>query len=394
MIRPQDLLCPKPEGLYCAPGDFYIDPVAAGGPGGDHPRPRRPRPRRPLTRVLATPQTLAIMAERYGADFAHTAEAAAYGEPVAATSVEVTLVPAGHVLGSAQAVVRWKGLTMVVSGDYKRRRDPTCPPFEPVPCDVFITEATFGLPVFRHPDDSHEIARLLRSVAQFPERSHIVGAYALGKAQRIIRLLREAGWDQTIYVHGALERLNALYERPRDRPGPAGARPPRRRPGGRSPAQIIVAPPSATGQTAGARRFPEPVAAFASGWMRIRARARQKRRRAAAGDLRPRRLGRTHRHRRRTASPRKSPASLRRRVSRLCSIAEITCSPGGSAGSAPAAAGSRLTKCQVSKPAKPCFLSWSSQAAAGTKCSARGSLPASTAISWSALARAPGLKRS
>jgi putative mRNA 3-end processing factor len=272
MIRPQDLLCPKPEGLYCAPGDFYIDPV-------------RPVDRAVITHghsdharaghynVLATPQTLDIMKERYGADFAHTPEAAPYGQTVVRNGVEVTLVPAGHVLGSAQAVVRWKGLTMVVSGDYKRRRDPTCPPFEPVPCDVFISEATFGLPVFRHPDDKDEIARLLRSVAQFPERSHIVGAYALGKAQRIIRLLREAGWDRPIHVHGALERLNALYERHGVDLGPlepattvkkadfAGA--------------IIVAPPSAM-QDRWSRRFPDPVAAFASGWMQIRARARQR----------------------------------------------------------------------------------------------------------------------
>jgi putative mRNA 3-end processing factor len=272
MIRPQDLLCPKPEGLYCAPGDFYIDPV-------------RPVDRAVITHghadharaghgaVLATPQTLDIMGERYGADFAQARQPAAYGEAIARDEVEVTLVPAGHVLGSAQAVVRWKGLTMVVSGDYKRRRDPTCPPFEPVPCDVFISEATFGLPVFRHPDDSEEIARLLRSVAQFPERSHIVGAYALGKAQRIIRLLREAGWDRTIYVHGALERLNALYERHGIDLGPLASATTAKK--AEFAGQIIVAPPSAM-QDRWSRRFPEPVAAFASGWMQIRARARQK----------------------------------------------------------------------------------------------------------------------
>jgi putative mRNA 3-end processing factor len=272
MIRPQDLLCPKPEGLYCAPGDFYIDPV-------------RPVARAVITHghadharaghgaVLATRETLDIMAERYGLEFAGATQAAAYGEAVPRDDVEITLVPAGHVLGSAQAVVRWKGLTMVVSGDYKRRRDPTCPPFEPVPCDVFISEATFGLPVFRHPDDKDEIARLLRSVAQFPERSHLIGAYALGKAQRIIRLLREAGWDKTIYVHGALERLNALYEKHGVALGPlapattgaktdfAGA--------------IIIAPPS-TLQDRWSRRFPDPVPAFASGWMQIRARAKQR----------------------------------------------------------------------------------------------------------------------
>jgi putative mRNA 3-end processing factor len=272
MIRPQDLLCPKPEGLYCAPGDFYIDPV-------------RPVDRAVVTHghadharsghgtVLATPQTLAIMGERYGRDFTGHEQPLAYGETIARNGVEVTLVPAGHVLGSAQAVVRWKGLTMVVSGDYKRRRDPTCPPFEPVPCDVFISEATFGLPVFRHPDDREEVARLLRSVAQFPERSHIVGAYALGKAQRIIRLLREAGWDRTIYVHGALERLNALYESHGIDLGPLAPATTAKK--SDFAGAIIVAPPSAM-QDRWSRRFPEPVAAFASGWMQIRARARQR----------------------------------------------------------------------------------------------------------------------
>lgn len=272
MIRPENLLCPKPEGLYCAPGDFFIDPVTPVARAvithghADHARAGHGT-------VIATPQTLAIMGERYGRDFAGATQALAYGESVTRDGVEVTLVPAGHVLGSAQAVVRWKGLTMVVSGDYKRRRDPTCPPFEPVPCDVFITEATFGLPVFRHPDDSQEIARLLRSVAQFPERSHMIGAYALGKAQRVIRLLREAGWDKTIHVHGALERLNRLYEAHGIDLGPlepatstakqdfAGA--------------IIVAPPSALADR-WSRRFPDPVSAFASGWMQVRARARQR----------------------------------------------------------------------------------------------------------------------
>ena len=272
MIRPESLLCPKPEGLYCAPGDFFVDPVAPVARAvithghADHARAGHGT-------VIATPQTLAIMAERYGQDFAGSVQPLAYGESVSRDGVDVTLVPAGHVLGSAQAVVAWKGLTMVVSGDYKRRRDPTCPPFEPVPCDVFISEATFGLPVFRHPDAGHEIARLLRSVQQFPERAHLVGAYALGKAQRIIRLLREAGWEQTIYVHGALDRLNALYEAHGVTLGPL------------APAtsdqkqdfagQIIIAPPGALADR-WSRRFPDPVTAFASGWMQVRARARQR----------------------------------------------------------------------------------------------------------------------
>jgi putative mRNA 3-end processing factor len=272
MIRPQDLLCPKPEGLYCAPGDFFIDPV-------------RPVARAVITHghsdharaghgaVLATPQTLAIMRERYGDGFADQAQAAAYGEVVDRDGVQVSLAPAGHVLGSAQAVVRWKGLTMVVSGDYKRRRDPTCAPFEPVPCDVFISEATFALPVFRHPDDAGEIARLLRSVAQFPERSHMIGAYALGKAQRVIRLLREAGWDRPIHVHGALERLNHLYQDHGIDLGPLEPATTSRK--ADFAGAIVVAPPSALADR-WSRRFPDPVSAFASGWMGIRARARQR----------------------------------------------------------------------------------------------------------------------
>jgi putative mRNA 3-end processing factor len=272
MIRPQDLLCPKPEGLYCAPGDFYIDPT-------------RPVARAVITHghsdharaghgtVLATAATLDIMRERHGPDFAESMQAADYGEAVQRDGVEVTLVPAGHVLGSAQAVVRWKGLTMVVSGDFKRRRDPTCQAFTPIPCDVFISEATFGLPVFHHPDAGAEIARLLRSVAQFPERAHLVGAYPLGKSQRIIRLLREAGWERPIYVHGALERLNALYERHGVDLGPL--LPATTAAKAAFAGEIIVAPPSAL-QDRWSRRFPDPVAAFASGWMQIRARARQR----------------------------------------------------------------------------------------------------------------------
>ncbi len=275
MIRPDDLLQPRPEGLYCPPGGFYIDPV-------------RPVDRAVITHghadharaghgtVVATPETLAIMAERYGEDFTGLRQPVPYGETVNRDGVEITLVPAGHVLGSAQVVVRWKGMTIVAAGDYKRRPDPTCALFEPVPCDVFITEATFGLPVFRHPPDGEEIAKLLRSVEQFPERAHLVGAYALGKAQRVISLIRRAGYGETIYIHGAMQRLNRLYERHGIDLGPlepatAEGRGVRSEFGGK----IVICPPSAM-QDRWARRFPDPVPAFASGWMGVRARARQR----------------------------------------------------------------------------------------------------------------------
>lgn len=272
MIRPQDLLRPAPAGLYCPIGDFYVDPVRPVDRAvithghSDHARPGHGA-------VLATPETLAIMAERYGPDFAVRAQPAACGETTTINGVAVRFAPAGHVLGSAQAVIERDGLIMVVSGDYKRRRDPTCLPFEPVRCHVFISEATFGLPVFVHPSDEEEIARLVHSLAQFPERAHLVGAYALGKAQRVIRLLREAGWDRTIHVHGALERLNRLYKNEGIDLGSLA--PATGLKAGALGGEVVIAPPSAI-QDRWARRFADPVTAFASGWMGVRARARQR----------------------------------------------------------------------------------------------------------------------
>ena len=276
MLKPEHLLCPKPEGLYCPPGGFYIDPVRPVDRAvithghGDHARSGHGV-------VVATPETLDIMRVRYGEDFAGAVEPLAYGGQVERDGVEVGLVPAGHVLGSAQVVVRWRGLTIVVSGDYKRRADPTCEAFEPVPCDVFVTEATFGLPVFRHPPAMHEVEKLTASLRQFPERAHLVGAYALGKAQRLIVLLRQAGWDRTIYVHGALLKLNALYERWGVALGPLApaTEEGRRVKGGELAGEVAVAPPAAV-QDRWARRFADPVPAFASGWMTVRARARQR----------------------------------------------------------------------------------------------------------------------
>jgi putative mRNA 3-end processing factor len=222
--------------------------------------------------VLATATTLKIMAIRYGEDFAGTTQAADWGRPVTINDVTFTFHPAGHILGSAQIAVSWKGLTIVASGDYKRGRDPTAEPFEAVPCDVFITEATFGLPVFRHPDPAAEVAKLLASLRLFPDRAHLVGAYALGKAQRVMSLVRAAGWDQPIYMHGAAEKLTRFYEaegidlgevrlvKAADRKSLGGA--------------VVLCPPGSM-KDLWARRFPDPVTAFASGWMRVRARARQ-----------------------------------------------------------------------------------------------------------------------
>ncbi|MFC3712615.1 ligase-associated DNA damage response exonuclease [Sphingoaurantiacus capsulatus] len=267
-------LQPCPEGIYVKPGDFWIDPA-------------RPKPRALITHghadhargghasVMATPETLAIMNVRYGEQTG--AQAAQYGEVIKVGDVEVSFVPAGHVLGSAQIVMEYKAKKgverVVVSGDYKRRPDPTCPPFQPVPCDVFVTEATFGLPVFRHPDASDEIAKILDALRDNPERCVLVGAYALGKAQRVIASLRALDYHAPIYIHGAMQRLCDLYIehgvnlgelRPATGLKPADLK-----------GQIIVAPPSALNDR-WSRRLPDPITAMASGWMRVRQRARQK----------------------------------------------------------------------------------------------------------------------
>ncbi|APH73519.1 ligase-associated DNA damage response exonuclease [Aquibium oceanicum] len=273
-MRPSDLLQPRPEGLYCPPGDFFIDPVKPVDKAlithghSDHARPGHGA-------VLATRETLDIMAIRCGEDFAGSTQAAALGEEISINGVSVTFYPAGHVLGSAQIRVAHSGQCIVASGDYKRRADPTCRGFEPVSCDVFITEATFGLPVFRHPDDREEIATLLKSVAQFPERTHLVGAYSLGKAQRVIRLLRDAGYSEPIFVHGALQRLCDYYATQGVELG--ALEPATVDKGGKTDfaGRIVVGPPSAFSDR-WARRFADPVSAFASGWMRIRQRAKQR----------------------------------------------------------------------------------------------------------------------
>src|SRR4026209_1345737 len=175
-MRPEELLAPTPSGVCCKTGDFFIDPTRPVDKAvithghSDHARPGHGA-------VLATQETLDLMRLRYGDDFAGTTQASRYGESVSLGDSRVTFHPAGHVLGSAQIAVEASGLRIVASGDYKDIADPTCAPFELVQCHVFITEATFGLPVFRHGDPDGEIAKLLHSVLLFPERGHLVGAY-------------------------------------------------------------------------------------------------------------------------------------------------------------------------------------------------------------------------
>ena len=267
----------RPEGLYITPGDFYVDPVrpvdhAVVTHGhADHARPGHKK-------VLATNATLEIMQVRYGDGSGDTKQVLDYGESQRIGEVTVTMAPAGHVLGSAQIILDYKGSRLVVSGDYKRRHDPTCAGFEVVPCDVFVTEATFGLPVFRHPPVDREVDRLFQSMRLYPERCHVIGAYALGKAQRVISHIRAGGYDAPIYIHGALKNLCDLYGRHGVALGdlrPATIRGDDKMTKDDFRGQIVLAPPGAI-QDRWSRRLPDPVVCLASGWMTVRQRAKQR----------------------------------------------------------------------------------------------------------------------
>lgn len=264
-------LSPTPRGLWCAPGGFFIDPPAAVDRAvithghSDHARSGHGA-------VLATAETIAIMKTRMGDTCAGSFQPLALGAPLRVGEVTVTLYPAGHILGAAQILIEHGGVRVVVSGDYKRAADPTCAPFDLVSCDLFITEATFGLPVFRHEPVGREIAKLLASHARFPERSHLVGVYSLGKCQRMIAELRRAGYDRRIYLHGAMQAVTRLYETLGQDFGDLGAM-------ADAPAslagEIVMCPPSALTDR-WSRRMAEPVTTCASGWMRVRGRARQR----------------------------------------------------------------------------------------------------------------------
>ena len=276
-MHPRDWMRVNDTGLYCEPADAYIDPMVPVTRAiithghADHARAGHDH-------VYATPTTLKIMTTRYGEGMAREQTALDYRQSVTLGDdkdpVTVTFYPAGHIAGSAQALIEYRGARLVISGDYKRRPDPTCEPFEVVPCDVFITEATFGLPVFTHPPIDQEIQKLLHSQQVFPDRCHLVGTYALGKCQRVILALRDAGYTRPLYLHGALIRLCDLYQELGVALGPlvavsevenkqdlAG--------------EIILAPPSALAAR-WSRSLPKVRTVMASGWMQIRARARQR----------------------------------------------------------------------------------------------------------------------
>jgi putative mRNA 3-end processing factor len=260
------------RGLYCEAGDFYIDPwspverAVVTHAHGDH-----------LTwgcdAYLVSEPGAAISRERLGS-WARGLSSIPYGDTRSINGVQVSLHPAGHILGSAQVRLEYHGEVWVVSGDYKTDADPTCAPWEPVRCHTFITESTFGLPIYRWPSQSDVFAEInawWQANAATGAVSLLCG-YALGKAQRLL-----AGLDPSIgpiLTHGAVERMTALY-----------------RSGGialpatqyaidalrekRTAGAMLIAPPSVLGST-WLRRFGEVRTAFASGWMRVRGARRRR----------------------------------------------------------------------------------------------------------------------
>lgn len=258
--------------LYIEPLNAYIDPpmpvekAIITHAHGDHARAGHGT-------VLATPDTIGIMKVRYGADAAKNWQELPYETALNMGSVRVTLFPAGHILGSAQVLLETNQQRIVVSGDYKRRDDKTVAAFKPVACDIFVTEATFGLPVFQHPDPMTEIARLLESVKNFPDRTHLIAAYGLGKTQRVISLLRLAGYDDPIYLHGSCWNCTGYYQQAGV---PLGeVRKATGLPKDELKGQIVIAPPSALKEP-WSRRMHEPVLCMASGWMTVKQRVRQR----------------------------------------------------------------------------------------------------------------------
>ncbi|MBD2843237.1 ligase-associated DNA damage response exonuclease [Erythrobacter rubeus] len=280
MSAPFSWIRPEPWGVQIVPADCWIDPGKAVDRAlvthghADHARGGHGE-------TYATPETLAIMALRYRTGVADEsgeiptkAIPVEYGQTIRLPGeVDATYIPAGHVLGSAQILLEHAGERVVITGDYKRRADPTCAPFQVVPCDIFITEATFGLPVFTHPPIEEEMAKLTKALADNPDKSVLVGAYALGKAQRVIAELRAAGHSEPIYLHGAMEKMCRLYEEHGVPLGELRLVSDHGKDDMRG--SIIVAPPSALNDR-WSRRLPEPITAMASGWMRVRGRARQR----------------------------------------------------------------------------------------------------------------------
>ena len=269
MRLPTDLIVQRPEGLYCPAGDFDIDPwrpvarAVITHAHADHAR-------RGHGHYLAVRSAEGLLRARLGAISLMGLD---YGQRIVHHGVGLSLHPAGHVLGSAQVRLEHGGQVWVASGDYKVAPDRTCTPFEPVRCDVFITESTFGLPIYRWEDDSAVFASINRwwaaNAAQ--DQVSVLMGYSLGKAQRLLSGLD--GQIGPVLAHASIEELNLIYRaagvalpatEPLSRWGSAA----QARRDGLARALVLVPPQAVT--PALLRRLGGAVTAFASGWMQLR----------------------------------------------------------------------------------------------------------------------------
>ncbi len=266
------LLNLRPEGLYCPAGRFYIDPLVPVPTAvvthahGDHARSGSEQYHVALEGV-------GLMYERLGQQgviYPH-----AYGARFQLGDIDVSLHPSGHVLGAAQVRMEYEGRVVVVSGDYKRDPDPTCVPFEPVPCDVFVTESTFGLPVYQWPPIETVTTEILSWWADCASRKvpAVLFCYALGKAQRLLAEL-STRTDRTVHLHGAMLRLVQCYRDAGITMLPTAAVS-ESATGRDFSGELILAPPSAAGSP-WMKRFDKASTGFASGWMRIRGARRRR----------------------------------------------------------------------------------------------------------------------
>lgn len=259
------LLETNSRGLYCAAGDFYIDPWRSVDRAlithahADHARSG-------MGRYLCADSCKGVLTQRLGKSL--SIETLSYGGSTIINGIRVSFHPAGHVLGSAQVRVEHRGEVWVVSGDYKTETDPTCQTFEPVPCNTFVTESTFGLPVYQWPDPDEVIADIHTwwKSNQGNQRTSVLFAYSLGKAQRVLAQLDETVGP--IFVHSAVEHLLPHYES-------EGVKLPKCEPATKENVRaakgrgFVIAPP-ATDNSALMRSFGNVSTAFASGWMALR----------------------------------------------------------------------------------------------------------------------------
>jgi putative mRNA 3-end processing factor len=259
------------NGLYCQPGDFYIDPwrpvarAVVSHAHGDHAR-------RGSRKYLAAEAGRYVLRARLGDEA--VIKTLPYGETLTLNGVKLSFHPAGHVLGSAQVRVEYQGEVWVVSGDYKIEADPTCAPFEVIPCHTFITEATFGLPIYRWPDPAEVFAQIHDwwRGNQAAGKASLLFAYSLGKAQRLL-----AGLDSSIgpvYVHGAIVQVNERYRQ-------SGVALPPAAYVGNLPkntdwSQALILAPTSAQATPWLKRFGSLSTGFASGWMRVRGQRRRR----------------------------------------------------------------------------------------------------------------------